>query len=140
MICVWAVPSTSPPSSPPRAVAASPLNAREPEPEPRLALRLPQHRGPPQSPHVTSEQPIRAAPAHIKGAGLPAGHASRLLPQRHGQSLGGWDWDPGRKGRDAVQSSGGAWVGHPLQRPRVSREVPALSPASAGAVDFLNCF
>lgn len=67
MMCVWAVPSTCPPS--PRAAAASPLNTREPEPEPRLALRLPQHRSPPQSPHVTSGCPITAASEHIKGAG-----------------------------------------------------------------------
>ena len=67
MICVWAVPSTCPPS--PQAAAASPLNTGEPEPEPRLALRLPQHRSPPQSPHVTSGGPITAASEHIKGAG-----------------------------------------------------------------------
>lgn len=71
----------------PGAAAASPLNAREPEPEPPLALRLPQHPGPPQSPHVTSGCPITAAPAHIKGAG----HASRRLwrlPERQSR----WDW------------------------------------------------
>lgn len=56
-----------PPS--PRAAAASPLNAGEPEPRP--PLRLLQHPGAPQSPHVTSDSPITAAPAHIKGAGRP---------------------------------------------------------------------
>ncbi|XP_055114698.2 uncharacterized protein [Symphalangus syndactylus] len=55
----------------PPAAAASPLNAREPEPEPRPALRLLQQRSPPQSPHVTSDCPITEAPAHIKGAGRP---------------------------------------------------------------------
>lgn len=59
------------PSIPPPPAAASPLNAGEPEPEPRLALRLPQHPRPPQSPYVTSDCPITAAPAHIKGAGFP---------------------------------------------------------------------
>lgn len=53
----------------PPAAAASPLNARQPEPKPRLVLRLPQHPGPPQSPDVTSDCPITATPVHIKGAG-----------------------------------------------------------------------
>ena len=71
MMCIWAALSTCPPS-PRRAAAASPLNTREPEPEPepRLALRLPQHPGPPQSPHVTSGCPITVVPENIKGAGL----------------------------------------------------------------------
>ncbi|XP_012411407.1 LOW QUALITY PROTEIN: ribonuclease P protein subunit p30-like [Trichechus manatus latirostris] len=91
-MCSWAVPSTCPPS--PRAAAASPLNAREPEPEPELppALRLLQHPGPPQSPHVTSDCPIIAAPAHIKGAGggrapppgCPGGF--RSAPKPYGES------------------------------------------------------
>ncbi|XP_038403543.1 translation initiation factor IF-2-like isoform X1 [Canis lupus familiaris] len=100
MMCVWAAPSTCPPS--PRAAAASPLNAREPEPEPRLALRLPQHPGPPQSPHVTSDCPITAAPAHIKGAGglrttpsgCPAGSRSARAggEARRGESGGEGMW------------------------------------------------
>lgn len=82
-------PSNCPPSPTPRAAAASPLNAREPEPKPRLALRQPQHPGPPQSPYVTSDCPITEAPAHIKGAG----HASRL-PRRLRECQRRWDWVP----------------------------------------------
>lgn len=95
MMCVWAVLSACPPS--PRAAAASPLNAREPEPEPepRLALRQPQHPGPPQSPHVTSDCPITAAPAHIKGAGRPRA----TPPGCPGDSRSAREGGMGRKGR-----------------------------------------
>lgn len=143
----WAVPSTGPPS--PRVAAASPLNAREPEPEPRLALRLLQHPGPPQSPHVTSGQPISAAPALTEWAGRTrrawlcrewawflAGHA-HVLSVREGGS--------GRRradgmGPEAIDPAGpdlGAprcWVnGHPLLGgvEYVSMEV------TTHAVDFL---
>nr|XP_023508461.1 uncharacterized protein LOC111775661 [Equus caballus] len=104
MMCVWAVLSACPPS--PRAAAASPLNAREPEPEPepRLALRQPQHPGPPQSPHVTSDCPITAAPAHIKGAGrpraTPPGCPGDSRSAREGRGL-----RPGMRPKEAVPAS-----------------------------------
>ncbi|XP_077708999.1 uncharacterized protein LOC144286423 [Canis aureus] len=114
MMCVWAAPSTCPPS--PRAAAASPLNAREPEPEPPLALRLPQHPGPPQSPHVTSDCPITAAPAHIKGAGglratpsgCPAGSRSA---RAGGEARGGESGGEGMWSASLGSSVGGTLAG-----------------------------
>lgn len=95
------------PPTPP-AAAASPLNARQPEPKPRLVLRLPQHPGPPQSPHVTSDCPITATPVYIKGAGRLGPRLLAVLeapraPARVG--LGAW--------RRGAHLSRGAWVGGP---------------------------
>lgn len=113
MMCVWAVPSTCPPS--PRAAAASPLNAREPEPEPRPALRLPQHPGPPQSPHVTSGCPITAAPAHIKGAGcLRDTPPGRPAGNPRASEGGVARRERGEERGDGAHPSGGAWVGGTL--------------------------
>ena len=104
----------------PRAAAASPLNAREPEPEPRPALRLPQHPGPPQSPHVTSDCPITAVPVHIKGAGRPRATPPGCPGGSRSWSEGGIARRAGRgqgRGqgrRDGARPSRGAWVGDTL--------------------------
>lgn len=115
----------------PGAAAASPLNAGEPEPEPRRALRQPQHPGPPQSPHVTSAQPITAAPAYIKGAGCP-----RATPPGcpGGRASGRETGRAGRVERGASRPRS-VGAGHPLRaRGHVRESVSHCSPpAGLGA-------
>lgn len=112
----------------PGAAAASPLNAGEPEPEPRRALRQPQHPGPPQSPHVTSAQPITAAPAHIKGAGC-----QRATPPGcpGGRASGGETGRAGRVERGASRPRS-VGAGHPLRARGHVRESVSHCPPPAG--------
>lgn len=112
----------------PGAAAASPLNAGEPEPEPRRALRQPQHPGPPQSPHVTSAQPITAAPAHIKGAGCP-----RATPPGcpGGRASGSEAGRAGRVERGASRPRS-VGAGHPLRARGHVRESVSHCPPPAG--------
>lgn len=112
----------------PGAAAASPLNAGEPEPEPRRALRQPQHPGPPQSPHVTSAQPITAAPAYIKGAGCP-GATPPGCPG--GRASGRETGRAGRVERGASRPRS-VGAGHPLRARGHVRESVSHCPPPAG--------